>query len=132
MEGCRLAGLPDVDVVPQPVEELRPVRLRIDGLELHPLHVGVILDPIVDRVAVDSAPLPDSSERSERAEGVQRAGVEVERLGVDVVRASAHGESISFTTRLWFVAPRLDASFPDEGPSRSRGFMRVASSSRMP
>ena len=38
MVGLDLAGLCDVGVVAQPVEKLRPVGLRVDGLELDPLH----------------------------------------------------------------------------------------------
>ncbi len=54
MEGLDLPGLDDVGVVAQPVEELGPVGLGIDGLQLVALDEGVA--PVPSATGCWSAP----------------------------------------------------------------------------
>ena len=92
MKRLRLANLRDVDLVAQPVENLRAVRLRIDRVQLHPLDVAFALLSLSDRMEIAACSLPNPREGRERAEVVQRDGIDVVALGVDV-RGCAHGST---------------------------------------
>ena len=69
MEGLHLAGLDDVGVVPEPVEELGAVGLTVDRLQFVALDEGVALGAVGDRMFVAPlGPLPDAGQGGERAQ----------------------------------------------------------------
>src|SRR5262249_11058563 len=84
MEGELLVELVDVEVVAESVEELRPVGLRVDRFEDHPLDVRFRQASRGDRVQIAALSLPGSRQRSQRSEVPERVEVEVDGLGIDV------------------------------------------------
>ena len=84
VERLHLTGLDDVGVIAEPVEELGPVRLTVDGLELVAFDEGVLLTSLLDGVHVGApCALPDAGHGSQRPEIGERIRVAV-RLGEDV------------------------------------------------
>ena len=80
-----------MDVVAQAVEELRPVRLGIDRLHLDAFEIVASLGPVGLGIQVDAlAAFPDAGEAAQRAEVRQGVGIDVFRLGEDVVGKGIH------------------------------------------
>ena len=91
VERLGVTGLCDVGVVPQAIEELRPVGLAIDRLQLVALDEQVSSGPLQYGVLVGAfRPLPHTGHRAQGSEVRQRVRVAV-RLGVDV--GSVYGHS---------------------------------------
>ena len=85
VERLDLARLDDVGVVAQAVEELRPVRLGVDRLQLVALDERVSAGAVGDGMLVGALrALPDARHRRQRAEVGQRVRVAL-GLGVDVL-----------------------------------------------
>ena len=110
--GLDLPRLDDVHVIAQAVEELRPVCLRIDRLQLDALDEDLPLGPVRLGIHVETADaLPDAGHVGEGTEILQGMGVDVGRLGIDVVGIVAH-----------CVAPskRIESSKPPHVQKRRR------------
>src|SRR5204863_30183 len=87
-----LSGLHDVRVVAKAVEELRPVRLWVDRLQLDALDVRLLAWAVSLRLHVEAAlAFPDAGHPSQRSEILQRIDVDVRRFGVDVFGELTHG-----------------------------------------
>src|SRR5262249_27303436 len=89
--GLDLPRLDDVRVIAQAVEELRPVGLGSDRLQLDGVDEALPLGPVRLGIHVEAADaLPDAGHVGERTEILQGMGVDVGRLGVDVDGIVAH------------------------------------------
>ena len=87
MEGDVLFLGRDVDVIAQAVEQLRPVGLRVDRLEVDPLDKLAALGPVGLGIEVDAlVALPSAGQPPQRAEISQRVGIDIARFGEDVLR----------------------------------------------
>jgi hypothetical protein len=95
-ESSALALLNEAESAPSPYEQgLRAVRLRIDGLKLHPLDECLLLRTF--RLGLDIEPirsLPDSCHTGQRSKILQRVDVDAGRLGVDVFRKVTHDHAL--------------------------------------
>jgi hypothetical protein len=84
VERLDLAGFHDVDVVPQSVEDLRPVRLPVDRLEVVVLDEVVLLGAFGNRVVVGTPwTFPAAGHRPQRTEPTERVRITL-GLGIDV------------------------------------------------
>ena len=94
VEGLGLARLGDVGVVAQPVEELRPVGLAVDGLQLVALDEGVAL-PCPRRRGARRGPScpPRCRPGRERTEVRERVRIAV-GFGVDVGPVQLHPATV--------------------------------------
>ena len=85
VEGDILFARVDVQMIAQPVEELRAVRLRVDRLQLDPLIIFARFGAVGLGVDIDPAlALPDSGQPPQRAEVGERFGIDVLGLGEDL------------------------------------------------
>ncbi len=84
----------DVDVIAQPVEELRPVRLRIDRIEIDILDEDAALRPIGLGVEIHPlARLPAARQPPQRPQIGERIGIDVTRFGKDVRGEAGHAKT---------------------------------------
>jgi hypothetical protein len=84
----------DMDMIAQPVEQLRAIGLRIDRLEIDPLDELAPFRPIGLGVEIDSlARFPATRQPPQRPEIGQGIGVDIGRLGEDVRGEGSHGGS---------------------------------------
>jgi len=90
----------DVDVIAQAVEQLRPIGLRVDRFEQGMLYIGAALRPVGFWIHVQARCRPPfSGKPPQRPKIGQRVGIDVRRLGENVVRKIGHGASLSAISR---------------------------------
>jgi len=87
VEGDVLLPRVDVDVVAQPVQQLRAVGLRVYRLHLDAFEILPLLRTVRLGTEIDAAhPFPDAGEAAQRAQIGQGFGVDIFGFGEDVVR----------------------------------------------
>jgi hypothetical protein len=91
VECLHLSRLHDPGEILQPIQQLRPIGLGVDRMQFHPLDKGLSFGSV--SLGIDVHPFdafPGPRHRAQRTEIAQRVGIDLRRLGIDIVGNIVH------------------------------------------